>query len=127
MGAPGQPPEHVFGADLGQRQRLEGAVEGRQHHGAAGLDQSRRYRQEDPKIGYVFHHLHVEDDVEAPLFGLQLFRQPVVVVDVEARLLGVGLGDFDRLLAGVDAGHRGAEPPHGFAQKPAAAADVEHV
>ncbi len=44
-----------------------------------------------------------------------------------AQMDGVGLGRADVALGGVDAGDLEAQPRHGFAQQPAAAADVEQA
>ena len=76
----------------------------------------------------MLDHLHVQDEVEPRLvLAEQRLGRRATVVDGERQRLGVGAGDLDIALRGIDAGNRETQPPHRFAEQAAAAADVEQV
>ena len=90
MGARRQPAQDVFGADLGQGQGLDRAVQGGDDHQAVRRQHGRTGAQEIPRIGDMLDHFHIEDHIE----GARPFRQ---------QLLGRGgpIGDVQALFGGV--------------------------
>ncbi|EKF40459.1 hypothetical protein NA8A_21212 [Nitratireductor indicus C115] len=73
----------------------------------------------------MFHHFHVEDDVE--LFALigQGLGGGRAVINVEAALGRVDFCHFDIGLRGIGADDLRAKAGHGLAQEAATAADIE--
>jgi len=81
--------------------------------------------EEKIEVGDVLHHLHHENDVEPAPLSCQVLGQGAAVIDVQAGLFGMELGDANVVLRRVDARHLGAEAPQGLAEKAAAAADID--
>ena len=75
----------------------------------------------------MLDHFHVEDHVEGRPFGHQRLGGGGAVVDVQARLGGMGAGGADIALRGVGAGDGKPQPRHGLGQQPAAAADIQQA
>src|ERR1700694_5553285 len=65
MGAARQPAQYILGADDGERKALPVAVDGRDHHHAAGLEHRGAAVEEHADIGNVLDHLHRQHDLEA--------------------------------------------------------------
>ena len=104
MGAGRHPAQQVLRADLGQRQRLQRAVQGGEDHQAAGRDQPRGVAQVLARIGDVLDHLHVQHHVErARAFGQQRLGGGAAVVDRQPDLSGVGARGAEAVLRRVDA------------------------
>jgi hypothetical protein len=95
MGASGEPTQHVFGADNGERKGLERAVEGRDHHESRRLHEGGGGVHESREIGDVLDHLHVEHDVEPFARRRQVFDRCEAVVDRETGGFGMAAGDLD--------------------------------
>ena len=124
MGAARQPAQHVFGADDGERKALPVAVQGRDHHQAAGLEHRRAALEEHADIGDVLDHFHRQHDIEA-FAHVHLLDRGAAVVDRQMALLGVQPRRGDIAGGGIDPDHLRAQPGERLAQQPGAAADIE--
>ncbi|SIT53206.1 conserved hypothetical protein [Mesorhizobium prunaredense] len=125
MGTARQPAQHIFGADNGQAQRLQRAVDGGDEHDAAGLEHLAAFGHEQVDVGNMLDHFHVEDDVEFLTGVSQVLCCRGTVIHHHADVGRMQLGHFDVGGGCVGADHFGAKPRHRLAQQPAAAADVE--
>ena len=121
--------EHVLGADDREQEGLQVAVDGREEHPAAGLDEVGAGLDDRGRIGHVFEHFHAGHDVEAArLLGRQRLGADLAVLDAaRAGLQRMQLRHLERLVGQVDAQHLGALARHRVGQDAAAAADVEHA
>src|SRR5512143_375759 len=113
VGSARQELEDVFGADDGEQVALGVAVERREEHPAARLDQPGAGGNDGGGIGYVLEHFHAGDDVELAgvLRGI-VFGGDMLVVDALARLVEMQYGDLERLFRQVDAADSGAGTGH---------------
>ena len=125
MGAPGEPAQHVFGPDDGEREGFGRAVDGRKEQHAAGFQQRAERLEEKRHVGDVLDHFQRQHHVELLTgFGQRLGRG-VAVIDGDAGFGGMQAGYLDVALGGVDADDFGPEPSQRFGQQAAAAADID--
>src|SRR4051812_142125 len=127
MRAARQKPQDVLGAEHGEEIRLRIAIDRREEYLAAATHQPGAGSDHGCGFGYVLEELHAGDDVEgARMFGGVFLGACVRVDDVGLALQQVELGDAQRFLGEIDAGHRGAARRHRFGEDAAAATDIEH-
>ena len=73
----------------------------------------------------MFHHLHVQDNIEL-LTGLgHRFGCGVAVIDGQAGLFSMHLRHGNVAFSGIGTNNIGPQPRHRFRQKPATAADIK--
>ncbi len=128
VGAAGQQPEHVLGADDGEQPGLGVAVDGGEVDRSLRSGETRAGRHGGARIGHVLEQLHTGDDIEA---ACVLRRKPlgagVAVVNHEPALFEMQARDLERRRCDVDPRDVRARSRHRLAEQAAAAADVEHT
>ena len=75
----------------------------------------------------MLDHFHVEDHIEAEALRRQAFGRRCAIIDRHAALGGMGAGGEDVLFGSVGPGDSKAQPGHWFAEKAAAAADIQQA
>jgi hypothetical protein len=108
-------------------QAARGAVDGGDHHDAAGAHELGAAGEEVRQVLDVLDDFHVEHGVEGGAAGGEVVGGDELVVDGGAAPVGVDFGDADVFFGDLCAGNFGAEVVDGFAEDAAAAADVEDV
>jgi hypothetical protein len=126
MRAARQPAQHIFGPDDRERKGAQGPVQGRHQQNSARLEHALAGGQEGRDIGHMLDHFHGKHGIEAFALRGESLDGRLSIVDREPRTLGVGLGDLDVLARGIDARDLRAQARERLAEKPSAAADVEH-
>src|SRR5262245_25799117 len=127
VGAARQPAQHVLSPHNREREALDGAIERRDHHQAAGLNHFGTAVNEQSEVGDMLDHLHGEHDLEALAGVRQCLCRGGAVVDGKTLAAGVYLGGLDVSLSRIRAHHRGPEPGDRLAEEAPSAADIEHA
>ena len=125
MGADRKPAQNVFGADDGECEALERAIDGGDDHQSARLHERRAAPGEEIQVGDVLHHFRGDHHVEGGIGLRQRLHGRRAVIDRKAIFLGVELGGLDILLRRINAGDFAAEARERLRYDSAAAADVK--
>ena len=128
MGAAWHQIREIFGADDGQHEGLEIAIDGGDENVAARPRELAEHRNGRGRIGNVFEHLHAGDHVVFSGLGvLQLFGVFDAIVDLQAGIECVEPCGLHHARREVDCGDQRAGARQRLGEQAAAAAHVENL